>query len=64
MAEQHVEDTVTDHAASIMVQALECRTYDAENQSHRNSLCVVGLLEGVEGDNPTVFTVQILDNGP
>lgn len=68
VAEQHVgavEDTVTDHEASIRslqtkVRALEYRAEDAENRSRRNNLRIVRLPEGVEGRNPTGFTEELL----
>lgn len=49
-----VEDTVTDHEASIRalqtkVRVLEYMAEVAENRSYRNNLRIVGLPEGVEG---------------
>lgn len=60
-----VGDSVTEHVASIWalktkVRALEYRVEATENRSHQNNLCIVGLPEGVEGKNPTVFTEELL----
>lgn len=60
-----MKDSVADHSTSIRalqtkVRALEYRAEDAENRSRRNNLCIVGLPEGVEGRDPTVFTEELL----
>lgn len=60
-----VEDTVTDHVASIWalqtkVQALEYRAENSENRSRRNNLWIVGLLEEVEGRSPTLLPEDLL----
>lgn len=59
------EDTVAEHAASLQtlhskVRALEYKMDDAKNKNWRNNLRVVGLPEGVEGKNPTVFVEDLL----
>lgn len=67
-AEQRVrltEDTVTEHTASICtlqmkVRALEYKVDNAENRNRRNNLHIVGMPEGAEGKNPTVFVEELL----
>lgn len=42
------------------VRALEYRTEDTENYSRRNNLRILGLAEGMEGNNLTVFVDELL----
>ncbi|KAI2647148.1 Stonustoxin subunit alpha [Labeo rohita] len=55
-----VEDVVTPIKAKIqslekLVHELGERADDLENRGRRKNICIVGLPEGVEGDNPTRF---------
>lgn len=67
-AEQRVgltEDTVMEHTVSICilqtkVRALEYKVDDAENRNRRNNLRLVGMPEGAEGKNLTVFMEEVL----
>lgn len=59
------EDTVVEHRAALRtlqtkVKALEYRAEDAENRNRCNNLRIVGLPEGVEGNNPTGFVEGML----
>lgn len=54
------EDTVEEHSSTHCtiqnkIKALEYKVDNAENCNRRNKLCIVGMVEGVEGPNPTVF---------
>lgn len=60
-----MEDTVVEHALFIStlqskVQALEYKVDGAENRNRRKNLRTVGLPEGVEDKNPTIFVEELL----
>lgn len=67
-AKRHVgdsEDSIRDNQASIhtlqvKMKALKSWAEDSENRSRRNNLRVLGLPEGAEGKDPTVFTETLL----
>lgn len=59
------EDSIRDNRASIhtlqmKAKAFESRAKDSENRSRRNNLQLIGLPEGAEGQDPTVFTETLL----
>lgn len=56
-----VDDMVVEHdGAFCMLQSklktLEYRTEDTKNRCRCNNIRIIGLAEGTEGKNPTVFT--------
>lgn len=60
-----VEDAVGDNTGEnrmlqSRVKLLEHRAEDSENRCRRNNIRIVGLAEGVEGKNPTVFAEKLL----
>lgn len=62
---RQTEDMVTEHPSALCtlqskLKALEHKVDDAENHNRRNNLCIVGLVEGVEGTHPTVFVEDML----
>lgn len=57
--------TVTEHSSALYairtkIKALEYKVDNAENSNRRNNLRIVGLTEGVEGLNPTMFVEDLL----
>lgn len=55
-----MEDVVTPIEAKLqslekLVHDMGERAEDLENRGRRKNICIVGLPEGVEGDNPTRF---------
>lgn len=62
-----MEDTLTEHTTAncsfqTKLRALEYKVEDAEIRNRRNNLRNVGLAEGAEGANPTVFVEDLLCN--
>lgn len=59
------EDDVPEQSAALCtfqtkVKALEYRAKDTKNRNRRNNLCIIGLPEGAERENPTGFVEDML----
>lgn len=57
MCREHATDP---HSLKIRVKHLELHAEDAENCNRRNNLQIIGLPEGAEGKDTTLFTEQLL----
>lgn len=60
-----MEDMVAEHDGALhtlqsKLKTLEYRADDAENRCRRNNIRIIGLVEGAEGKNPTVFVEELL----
>lgn len=58
----HREHATDLHSLNIRVKHLESRAEDAENRNRRNNLRIIGLPEGAEGKDTTLFTEQLLQS--
>lgn len=59
------EDSVRDHSAAlhsiqVRLKHLKSRVEDAENRNQCNNLRIIGLLEGVEGNDTPAYTEHLL----